>query len=425
MQFKYGIDERPPLKETLLYGLQWFAAAIPILIILGKITGGFHFTDPGDQLLYLQKLIFVMGLASAAQLLWGHGMPLIVGPSTVLIIGILASSGQSNDTIHTAIVGGGLLLAVISMTGLLRHLKRVFTPCVVAVVLLLVAFTLTPTILNLIVSGPGNTVPLTRMIFAFALVLVMFGLHRVLTGIGKSTLIAGAVLAGSILWFWVDPQGMKVSGASSGAPLAGMFRNLTSSVRIDAGVLISFLFCYIALLVNDLGSIESMNALTKSENGERRVKRGVLVTGLSNVASGLLGVIGPVNFSLSPGIIVATGCAARSAMFPAAALLIALSFSPKAIGVISNIPAVVVGSMLIYILSLQISAGLIMAFEGGRFTLADGLVIGLPLLMSLIVTYLPAPVLATFPTALRPIFGNGFIVGVAAALLMEHGLYRR
>jgi xanthine/uracil permease len=86
-------------------------------------------------------------------------MPLIVGPSTVLIIGILASSGQSNDTIHTAIVGGGLLLAVISVTGLLRHLKRIFTPCVVAVVLLLVAFTLTPTILNLIVSGRAIPCP--------------------------------------------------------------------------------------------------------------------------------------------------------------------------------------------------------------------------------------------------------------------------
>jgi xanthine/uracil permease len=424
MQFRYGLDERPPLKDTLLCGLQWFAVTIPVLIIIGKITGGFHFTDAGDQLIYLQKLIFVMSLALAAQLLWGHGMPLIVGPSSVLLIGIIAASGQSYDAIYTAILCGGLLLALISVTGLLGHLKRVFTPCVVAVVLLLVAFTLTPTILKLVTSGPGHAVPLTRILFAVTLVFAMFGLQRVLTGMWKSTLIAGAMLAGSILWFLVDPQSMETPAVAGNVPIAGFFKGRTG-IQIDAGVLISFLFCFMALLVNDLGSIESMNALLKSDKGERRVSRGVLVTGLSNVASGLLGVIGPVNFSLSPGVIVATGCASRITMFPAAALLLILSFSPAAIGIISNIPAVVVGSMLIYVLSLQISAGLVLAFEtAGGFKIADGLVIGLPLLLATIITFLPATVLATFPAVLRPIIGNGFIVGVAASLIMEHGLYR-
>jgi len=351
-------------------------------------------------------------------------MPLIVGPSSVLLIGIIAASGQSLDRIYSSVLCGGLFLAAISLSGLLRHLKRVFTPCVVAVVLLLVAFTLAPTILKLVTSGPGCAAPLTRLLFAVALVFATFGLQRLLAGMWKSTLIAGAMLAGSVLWFLVDPQSMEAPAVVGPAPLSGFFRGLTA-MQIDAGVLISFLFCYVALLVNDLGSIESMNALLESEKGETRISRGVLVTGLANVAAGFLGVIGPVNFSLSPGVIVATGCASRIAMFPAAALLLILSFSPAAIGVLSNIPAVVVGTMLLYVLSLQISAGLVMAFEAaGGFKIADGLVIGLPLLLSTIIAFLPAPVLETFPAVLRPIVGNGFIVGVAASLIMEHGLYR-
>jgi xanthine/uracil permease len=196
-------------------------------------------------------------------------------------------------------------------------------------------------------------------------------------------------------------------------------------MNIETGVMISFIFCFMALFINDIGSIESMNALLKPEDRGGRVKRGILISGLSNVASGLLGVIGPVNYSLSPGVITATGCASRITMFPAALLLLILSFSPDALGIISNIPAVVIGGILIYILSMQISAGLVMTFESpDGFTVTDGLIIGLPLLLSTIIAFLPAAVLETFPALLRPIIGNGFVVGVVAALIMEHGLYR-
>ena len=153
MRFKYGLDERPPFFETVLYGLQWFAVAIPIIIVIGKITGAFHFAMIGDQMVYLQKLTFVMAVALLAQLALGHRMPLIVGPSSILLVGIIASAGYDADTVYTSILVGGVILAIASVTGLLHRMKKLFSPRVVAVVLILIAFTLAPTILNLITSG--------------------------------------------------------------------------------------------------------------------------------------------------------------------------------------------------------------------------------------------------------------------------------
>jgi xanthine/uracil permease len=425
MQFRFGLDERPPLWDTLLYGLQWFAVMVPAIIIIGKITGDFQFKDVAGQMAYLQKSTLIMSLSLAAQLVWGHRMPLIVGPSTVLLIGIIASAGYPADTIYTSILCGGILISFVSMTGLLGHLKAVFTSRIVAVVLLLVAFTLAPTVLSLVTSGPGNAAPLTRILFVIALVFAMFGLHRVLTGMWKSILIAGAMLVGSIFWLLIDPVSVKAQAKAGNLPISFPLNHLTIDMNIETGVMISFIFCFMALFINDIGSIESMNALLKPEDRGGRVKRGILISGLSNVASGLLGVIGPVNYSLSPGVITATGCASRITMFPAALLLLILSFSPDALGIISNIPAVVIGGILIYILSMQISAGLVMTFESpDGFTVTDGLIIGLPLLLSTIIAFLPAAVLETFPALLRPIIGNGFVVGVVAALIMEHGLYR-
>jgi len=425
MPFKYGLDEHPPLAETLLYGLQWFAITLPTIIVIGKITGAFHFTAMGDQMVYLQKLMFVMAVALLAQLLLGHRMPLIAGPSSILLIGIITSTGHPADTIYSSVLCGGLMLAIASATGLLGRLKKLFTPRVVAVVLLLIAFTLAPTVVNLLTSPAAQAEPVVQIAFSLVLVLSMLAAHRFLPGVWKSTLIIWAMIAGSLVWFLFFPENFRTEHIAYASPVSGFFRNMTSRLSFEIGVLISFLFCFLALFVNDLGSIQSMNELLKPADEVGRINRGILITGLSNILSGFFGVIGPVNFSLSPGIIVATGCASRIVMMPTVILLLLLSFSPAAIGFFASVPSVVVGTILIYILSAQIAAGLQLAFDSIKeFQLADGLVIGLPLMLATIIAILPADFLSGFPSVLRPILGNGFVVGIMAVFLMEHWIFR-
>ena len=93
MQFRYGLEERPPFGALLLFGLQWLAIAVPGIIIIGKVAGGLHFSAWGSQVMYLQKLCFITALTLICQVLWGHRLPLIAGPSTVLLIGVIASRG--------------------------------------------------------------------------------------------------------------------------------------------------------------------------------------------------------------------------------------------------------------------------------------------------------------------------------------------
>ncbi|OPY86471.1 MAG: putative purine permease YbbY [Syntrophus sp. PtaU1.Bin208] len=425
MQFKYSLNERPPFGEILLYGFQWFAITLPTIIVLGKITGGFHFATYLDQMVYLQKLLFVMAVALLAQLFLGHRMPLIVGPSTILLVGILSGTGHPAKTMYSSILLGGLILSLASATGLLGHLKRLFSPRVVAVVLILIAFTLAPTLVNLIAAGTGSTSPLAHVLFSLVLVIGIFAAHRFLSGVWKSTLIIWAMAAGSLAWYALFPDAFRADQIPSVPPVSGFFQHFTVGLSFDAGVLISFLVCFLALFINDLGSIQSMNELLKPADAGKRINRGVMVTGLSNMLSGFFGVIGPVNYSLSPGVIAATGCASRVAMMPTAALLLLLAFSPAAIGFISGVPSIVVGTILIYILSSQIAAGLMMIFESiEEFRLSDGLIIGLPLMLATIIAFLPAAFLSGLPSVLRPILGNGFVVGITAVLLMEHWIFR-
>lgn len=159
MKFKYGLDEKPPLGHLLLFGVQWLAVTIPIVIIMGKVVSGLHPGGIGEQVAYIQRMLFVIAVALFSQVMWGHRLPIVIGPATVLLVGIAAGQGSSPGAVYTSILLAGLTLTAVSVTGLFAHLKKLFTPRVVAVILILIALTLTPMILNLITSpttGAGS-----------------------------------------------------------------------------------------------------------------------------------------------------------------------------------------------------------------------------------------------------------------------------
>lgn len=422
MELKYDLDTLPPAGETILHGLQWFALLVPVVIIIGKISGGLHCTAPEQEIVYLQKLTFLLAVVLFSQVFLGHRLPLISGPSSVLLVGIVASCGFPIEAVNTSIMAGGGLLFLLSVSGLFGRIQRLFTPRVVAAVLLLIAFTLLPTVAHLITDGPT---PRGSLLFSLAFTLCLFPINRYVTGLGKALFIIGALCGGTIAYLLVFPEALKIEPVMKSDIVAGFFYDLTLRLVFAPGVAVSFLVCFLALAANDLGSIQSLNEMLHADHPHRRISRGMAVTGAANVAAGFLGVIGPVNFSLSPGIIAASGCASRYALLPTAALLLLLSLSPAALAFAGLVPSAIIGSVLLYILSSQVAVGLVTLEEDEGFSLTGGIVIGLPILLGTLIAFLPATVVRGFPGPLQPLLGNGFVVGTAAVLFLEHLVFRR
>lgn len=425
MRITYNVDERPPFLDLLLLGLQWTAIVIPIIVIIGRIVGVVQADQPADQILFMQKTAFLIAVTIAGQILLGHRLPLVAGPATVLVVGVTASQGFSRSAIYTSIMVGGLVLTAAAATGLFAYIRKLFTPRVVAVILLLIAFTLAPAIIGLI-ADPGLRAPtLPRAGFAAVMTLLMFFAGRHLKGVWKSTLIFWSIMVGTCVCAFLFPGSVELRHSSSAPIFFSFWTHMTTGLSFDPGVLFSFLVCYLGLSINDLGSIESVGELIKASTLDRRVNRGITVSGLANILAGFMGVVGPVNYSLSPGVIMATGCASRFTLLPTALLMAGLACSSKAFAFIGAVPSLVVGSVFLYLSSYQIAAGLAMAAEeAGRFELEDGLVMGLPLLLGTIVAFMPTAAVTSFPPLLRPIAGNGFLVGVIAVLVLEHVIFR-
>lgn len=415
---KYNLEDRPKAIDFLLYGLQWWAVSLPCVIIMGVVVARLHYAGLGDQIFYLQKLFGLCGLAMAGQILVGHRLPLVVGPATILLAGLLATLSSGPEAIYSSIIIGGALLAACSAAGLLGRLRKFFTPRIIAVILVLIAFTISPTILKLTL-GDGHE-PVFHLLFGFGLALFMIIINQLMPGIWKSMTVLLGLAGGSFLYFT-----FTAFPALPPIPPPAEAGFLVNSFVFEPGVALAFIFCMLGLIINELGSIESIGHMLRADKMEERARRGVTFMGLSNMLAGALAVLGPVSFSLSAGIISATGCAARRVLLPAAFGLILCALAPQAVLICSLLPGAVMGALMLYLMAAQISSGLAMLVaEKGVSDFAGGLTVGFPLMGGLLISFAPAAAFQELPALIRPVISNGFVMGTILVIMLEHVIIR-
>lgn len=415
MNLKFGLDDKPRFRDMMLYSVEWFVLAIAVVITTIFIAQG----TPGEKVLYAQKMFVVMGGATLLQALFGHRMPIVVGPASVLLIGILtalASQGESTNTntIYTAILCCGVLLTVIAAMGLMKYIQRVFTPRIVVVIMMLLSFTLAGTIKNLIFPAALVEQHSFGLISTVVAIPLMAFLSSRLRGIIKSLVIPMSLLIGTVVYY-LQFGGFSEAIGRFSEPSGDI---LLPNLEFDWGIITAFLFCFVALLINDVGSIQALGSMVGASKMDRRVRRGVSLTGVMNIVSGGLGIIGPVNFSLSPGVVAGSRCASRYTIIPTAILLIICGFVPQIIALFAAIPDTIIGVILLYLMGTQLAAAFhIMVAERNVLTFNDGLIVGLPVMVALLFAIIPSDVV---PQILRPIIQNGFVMGVITVILMEH-----
>ena len=404
----------------MLYGLQWFVLAIAVVVTSLFIAVG----SPAERVLYAQKVFALMGATTIIQALWGHRMPIVVGPAAVLLVGIitaLASQGEAVNTnkIYTAVMVGGVVVTALAAARVLSHLQRIFTPRIVIVILMLIAITLGPTIKNLIFPAAE----VERHTFALWLTIagvpaMALASHR-LRGVLKSIIIPISLLVGCVIYYAIYGGFGEVFARyteSEGSLLI-------PQVEFDGSMIVAFLLCYVALLINDVGSIQALGGMLSTPDTDKRCGRGVAITGIMNVVAGGLGIIGPVNYSMSPGVIASSSCASRYALIPAGAALIICAFVPSLIAVMSAIPNTVIGVILLYLMGTQLAAAFNMLITSKSvLSFDDALIIGLPVMVAMLFGAVPMDVV---PAVVRPILGNGFVMGVITVMLLEHILLKK
>ena len=422
MNLKYNVDDRLPAGQLMMYAIQWFVLCIAVVSTSVFVAQG----SPEERLFFSQRLFAVIGLTGFLQVVVGHRLPIVVGPAAVLLVGVIASLGAKADTsaIYSSIAVGGALISLLTIGGLMRRVQRIFTPRIVVVILMLIATTLAPTITNLVfpvkdplkVSDLEHNQHIFGLVFAVVGVILMVVANRNLKGVAKSLVIPVALIVGSAVYFTIFDAPAHVSSAAS---LRGLF---IEEFVVDWSLIVAFVICYIALAINDIGSMESLGGMLGIKDMDKRMKRGMAVTGIMNVVAGSMGVLGPVNYSMSPGVIASTGCASRYALIPATLMLAACALFPDVIWVLTAIPSPVIGVILLFLMGTQLAASYeMMHSTRSATTFADALTLGLPIMVAMLFQLMPKDVA---PAVIQPLVGNGFAMGVITVMIMEHVINR-
>ena len=413
MNFRFNIDDKPSRGALLLYGLQWLMICIPVVLTSTFVA------PEGGTVFFTQKLFALCGLTIAIQVLCGHRLPLVAGPAAVLLMGVISASaqGHSAETIYPSMIIGGALVTLLAISGAMKYIQKIFTPRIVAAIVLLIAFTLIKPIVGLIFADKAHAgLALVGAIVGLA---IMAWANKVLEGVWKSMVVIVAMILGALLYYAYTGFPTEFAKDSATQSL------FISEIKLDAGVVIAFVFCYIALLINQVGSVQALGKFVGADKMEKRQKRGLLLTGIMNIVAGSTGVLGPVDYSLSPGVVASTSCASRYAILPAAIAMVVLAFFPDAVAILLTIPKPVMGIVLLFLMSTQVAAGLeIINSTKAVLSFRDGLVLGIPIMLTLALSFAPQEAMEAIPSLLRPIVGNGFVMGIIVIILLEHIVLR-
>ena len=406
-------------------GIMWTIITLSFVVILGTMTTALYPHSPAEITWFLQKLLFITGVATIAQTFFGHRLPAVFGPSAILIVGATASADFVPEAFTTALLISAVVGMLIPLTGIMPYISKLFTPRIITAILMLIPITLIPSITAMLFNGaePGSVT--AKIVFITIFIPILFYANAKLRGFVKATLLLWALICGSIayfLCFW----GLGEIAGSTGMASSESFTLFIEPVFVP-GVIISVLICYLALITNDIGSIQSISEIVQAKNTSKRLQNGITITGLMNLISGACGVIGGVNYSISTGMILDTKNAAKITLVPAGIIMMVIACIPPVLTIFDAIPTLVTGCLVIFMMASQFSAALhlfLTIHMKKTYAFQTGILIATGILVGTAITLMPTAVLVEIPITIRPIFGNGFLIGVVVIMVMEHIIYK-
>ena len=323
-------------------------------------------------------------------------------------------------------IAGGVCLLVISIGNLLRRVEHLFTKNVIAVVILLIAFSLlasvTPKLAGISNARPEGQ-PLA-LLLAVAVISIVCLFSLALGGIWRSLSILIGMATGYLICFFLDMVDTSSIRLTSWYALPRFLP--FGPPRFFFPAIVSFIFAYLVVITNFMGSLFGMAETLNHQNIGKRLRYGLGVTGAAGILAGMFGAIGTVPKSTSPGVVLITRVASHYAQLACGFIITAAAFIPKLGAVLASVPDPVIGGALLVILSSQVGVGIQTATRGKKtFSSRDGFVVGLPVLLGTALALLPSGFFQHLPILIAAFLRNGLAVGMLAVILLEHVVMRK
>jgi len=366
---EYGIDDKPPLGQSVLLGVQHWLTMIGSTIAIPLVLSGALGFDAGQTAQLIGTFFVVSGIATLAQTTVGNRYPIVQGGTfsmlgpALAIIGVLAASNASPTVmmreLQGAIIVAGLVEVGIGYLGIFGRLKRYIGPLVIAVVIALIGLALIS--VPQIISASQNW-----YLAGLTLVLIVlfsqylddysrvFKLFPVLLGLGGAYLLALVLsLAGVTSLVDLSP----VASAPAFRPIVPF----QWGMPLFTGSFIVGMFAgMLASVIESFGDYHSVARMAgQGAPNSKRVNHGLGMEGLGNVFAGIMGTgNGSTSYTENIGAIGITGVASRYVVQVGAAVMIVVGFVGYFGALVTTIPNAIVGGLFLAMFAQIVGVGL-------------------------------------------------------------------
>lgn len=314
----------------------------------------------------------------------------------------------------------GAMTVLIGITGFGRFLARFFTPPVMVVFMFLLGAQLVNIFFKGMLGIPFGVVAenvtiqwgLTSTAFLTVLLIVsgiIFLPHRL-----ARYAVLGGVITGWLIFYIINGSN-DISLTSTGWKL--FIPNGEYHVR--SGIVFICALLGIVNVSNTFGAIRGTDDLYTERTGEGDIyRRSFITTGLFTMLFSPLGTVPFSPFVSSIGLLTQTGDSSRKSFFVGSVLFLVVALTPDLLLFFNSIPlSVSSAAMLVSYLPLLWSS----FFFLSQITLTPRNIyrIALPLFSGVFLMALPPSYLQDVPLLIRPLLGNGLLMGIIMVLLLE------
>ncbi|MCD6558263.1 MAG: uracil-xanthine permease [Palaeococcus sp.] len=418
---RVGIEEKVEIKKAVLLGLQhvlaMFGATVTVPLVVGTAIG----LQMHEIALLIQVVLLAMGIATLLQTTVGSRYPIVQGSSFAFIPGLISIGAKLGlAAVEGALIVGGLLEALVGGLGIIGKVKKLFSPVVTGVTIMLIGFSLANVAVkytfNFYADPSGASIPKATLI-----ALITFATTLYIALKGKGSLRAMPVVIGAFVGYIVSlALGMADLSLIKELPLFSIPKPLPwGTPTFEATAVITLLFAFMVSIIESVGDYHAISAIAEAPIENTNINRGIMSEGISCMVAGALGACGTTSYSENIGLVALTKVASRQVVQIGGVILILMSLIPKFSGILASIPAPVLGGLTTALYGMISVTGLRLIKDKVELNDRNTLIIASALILGLGAPQLPPEFLVHFPKIIGSILESGMAVGALTAVILD------
>lgn len=419
----YGLNDRPPLRETIFAAAQHLLAIFVAIVTPPLIIAGALGLDTETASFLVSMSLMVSGVATFVQCrrIGGIGCGLLcIQGTSYSFIGPIIAAGMVGGlpAVFGATVAGSFVEMI--MSRIIKYARRVITPLVSGVVVTLIGMSLIK--VGIVACGGGDVKSASFGSFTnvgiAGLVLVLIVLFNRSSNryLRMGSIVIGLAV-GYLLSWWLGLVNFNAVQSYGGINYPNPFKY---GLRFDLSSIIGIGLVYLITSIEAFGDITA-NSLISGEPVEgdtfmRRAQGGILADGFNSMLAGLVFSSFPNSiFAQNNGMIQLTGVASRYVGYFIAAMLVLLGVFPAVGIVFSLMPQPVLGGATLLMFGTVAAAG-IRIIASQVINRKATLVMAISFSLGLSVEMVPE-ILTQLPHTAQNIFSSGITTGGLAAII--------